>query len=523
MDTKEISYEIGKFDLNRVSTLLNTEYKNFKIGIDAFYNSHNRRVDADSAVAITDFTGATFSRKQESLEDQNDKSIGFTLRYRDFKLTSRYIENFKKNYQGFFGFLDFDDSGYSKFTIKNSELSYKKDILENLNLNFKIGFIDTNYKLNTYYYKYENIIPNLADPHYMINYTDRKLYTDLILNNIYFNKHKLKFKLHLAKVDTPNNSFFTNVDELAKVGYYDEFSQKYLPISSNLTELSGRLGFLNFTENQSISSYYLQDIYNFSDNLKFSLDFRFDDYEFFDSKLSYSLIATYLKDNRNIFKLLKSKSYNIPSLISTFFNNHFGLEGDRDLKAEERDTYQFIYTNSTLKNRFKFVTFYSIFKNYIDLEQVFDSLINEYKFKYSNFSEKIENYGFNFEYVKNFQNRSKLLFNFAYSRFKYRAFDTALSSKVTSNIGYIYPITNSLTIGTLVKFYGKQNMFLGNQIDDYTLFDSKVTYRVNREFTLSLNLKNIFDKKYYYYGYQNIDEKMQREGRVWFFNLDYKF
>ena len=151
--------------------------------------------------------------------------------------------------------------------------------------------------------------------------------------------------------------------------------------------------------------------------------------------------------------------------------------------------------------------------------------------QYYNKNEDDDNYGIELEYSKSFENRSKLLFNSSYNIFEYKNkenfnlnINTPMVSKITGNIGYIYPVNSKLSISSYTKYYGKRNVLGDNKsVPEVLLFDVGASYSISKDTKIFLNIKNIFDTKQYYWGYNTNDERMLREGRTWSANFRYDF
>jgi iron complex outermembrane receptor protein len=151
-------------------------------------------------------------------------------------------------------------------------------------------------------------------------------------------------------------------------------------------------------------------------------------------------------------------------------------------------------------------------------------------YQYYNNTDEQKNYGVELEYSKKFQNRSKLLLNGSYSEFLYKNtmlnnldINTPIVSKATGNLGYIYPISSNTTLSGTAKYYGTKALYENNKIDSVVLCNLSLEYLLSKNAKISFGGKNIFDTKYYYYGYATTDEKMLREGANWTLDLSYEF
>ncbi|MDX9743682.1 MAG: TonB-dependent receptor [Arcobacteraceae bacterium] len=523
-----INLGAGSFNQKNASAVINKTFGDWKLGIDAYYFKNDKKVDAPSGkTTATSISNYLFTRDKESLEGNLEKSIGIILKNDNWSLNSRYTTTTMQNGYGSFGLIDFNEEGSFKFTTLTSELAYKTDISEHNKMKSTVGILRNNAELNTYFYKYEPNNFGLYDPHYQYNYTKQTLHAEISLINNSIDNHEIEIGAYFGRVFTLDNDFSTNADAIANIGLH--VGDYYVPISNQLTTLSGSTGFVRSTGAQSISSYYLQDTFHFNDALDFSFNVRMDDYEFFDKVTSLRFASVYSLDNTNIFKFILSKSYRIPSLIEKNLVGHIGISGNQNIKPENTNTAELAYIYTTSKDNFKINTYYSICQNAIDLKH--DGLYNNTTFQYYNNSDDQKNYGLELEYTKKFENRSKLLFNASYSRFIYTnkelnvtEANTPTASQITADLGYIYPLNEKLTFSGLAKYYGtKQLVDTTNTIEPVLLCNLTIQYRPINDVKLMLSGKNIFNQNYYYYGYNTIDGKMLREGTTWFLNMSYDF
>ena len=521
-NSNNISFQTGSFDKRFTSLSLSEKLGSFDMGLGFYYLKDNKKVDAPSATLTTEEFGTSFDRKKESLEGKED--VGFLLSFKNdnFEFSNRYIKSDRQNNYGFFNLLDFNDDGYSKYETIASELKYVQDISQNNILESKIGFLQNNYQFNTYFYKLEPNNLGLYNPHFNLDFAQRDKYLSFLIKNSTFNNHEIDFGVHLSRKSTVKNDFYTNVDEDYKIGSL--IGSSYIPNTPHLTKLSGKDGNISDIEDKTNISYYFNDTYSYSENLTLSFLAKLDDFKEFDSAKSFKLGTVYSNDSKNIYKFILSKSSKTPSSMEDSMVGHLRVYGNKDLKNEEIESAELIYIYSDNKDKLKLNLFYSIYKNGIDSRE-FDT--NKYKF--INKSDDENNYGLELEYSKLFENRSKLFLNSSYNIFEYKNsyynFDinTPVVSKLTTTLGFIYPLSSKFTISPLLRYYGDKNLLNGTEIDDVLLTDLTLSYRFSKDSKLSFGAKNLFDQNYYYYGNKTKDEKMLREGRTWFTSFSYDF
>ena len=79
-------------------------------------------------------------------------------------------------------------------------------------------------------------------------------------------------------------------------------------------------------------------------------------------------------------------------------------------------------------------------------------------------------------------------------------------------------------LSSLARYYGVKEVLQDNDpIPAVILFDLGTQYNFSKNTKISFNVKNIFDKEYYYWGSKIANERMLREGRVFYTSLSYDF
>ncbi|WP_419677522.1 TonB-dependent receptor [Aliarcobacter lanthieri] len=520
-----IAFGIGSFDNKNFSLLLNEKLNdNWKLKLSTSYLKHNKKVDAPSAILTNsiDF-GTNFDRKQESLEGIEDILIGASLENKNFKISSNYIKNNRQNNYGTTGLLDWSDDGYSKYEMFSNEITYDTFLNTNNILEMKIGSVQSNYKMNTYMYKFEPNNVGIYDPHFKVDYTQRESYISLLVKNTSFTNNKIEYGVYGSLIQIPKNKYYTNVDYLTGLGQYIPKYDAYFPIQKELKEFSGKQGFISDESSKTNMSYFLADTYSVNENLTLLANLGIDDYQDYKKLLNFRLGSVYSNDDINIYKFSISQANRNPSLIEDYFVGHIINSQDQALEAEKLQSVELMYIYQQNDEKLKLNLYYQKYINSIDGYRYKDSL------QYYNKKQDEYNYGAELEYSKNFENRSKVILNASFNSFAYKnsyenlKIDTPIVSKITTILGYIYPINSKFTISPLIRYYGSKNLLNGNKIGDVALLDLTLTHNISKDAKLYFGAKNILDKEYFYYGYNTKDEKMLREGTTWFVSFSYDF
>jgi outer membrane receptor protein involved in Fe transport len=531
-----VNVEAGSFDYRKGSALLHTQVSGWDIGFDTYYKKHNRTVDAPNApvalladpLPLMYGVNGTFSGEKISHEGLREGGFGLIAHNDEWRFTSRYFQKHSQNYYGFFGVLDFDDSGYTDYRTASAQLTYESKLSDDFSLKADVGISQNQYEVNTYYYQIEPNMVGLKNPHFNMQHTIQTTYTEVALESERFDNHRIKIGAYAGYIDVTKNQYAANVDRIGQIGAPDPFVPGvYWANQTELTTLSGEKGvFALPSEQQKLLSYYLQELYHASDALDLSLNIRLDDYEFFNSMLSWRAALVYSEDDINIYKLIASRAYRAPSYSEAFTVDHFGIYiGNPTLKAESVDTYEAAYVYTRSPQTLRANLYYSIYKNAIDAS--LDDL-----YIYQNISQNRYSHGVELEYTQEFENRSKLMLNGRYTEYKYTnvnlgtdvKIDNPNISQVMAHAAYLYPLTSSLSWSNVARYYGKKELAKYNgEIDDVVLWDSTLNYRYSKDITASLIVKNAFDTIYYCPSAGTNVAPIQREGRVIYASLEYDF
>ena len=514
-DFNAVNIGSGSYDKKNISLYFNKDFDDWKLGIDAYYIKEDKEIDAPSGYPTYD---DSWKRDKKSLEGVEDKAFGINLNNDNWNFNMRYLETNQQNHYGFFGLIDFDDSGYSNYEVFTSQISYENDITAHTKLKAKLGISNYSMKVNTYFFKFEPNDLGYYDPHFQVDYSKKDVLGELSFTNNYFDKHEIEYGAYFSKNYYYKNNNYTNVDN--NINISSMLLLNYFPTTDKLIFENVQ----NSLSNEYNNSYYIQDNYTYNENLNFLINTKIDTLEKYKEVINYSLAGVYSSDNINIYKAIFSKNYRLPSSFETNTIGYLDTYGNEELKPEKSYTLELIYNYINQDEKFKINSYYTTFHNNIEL------IYADRSSYYYNNNDTLNNYGLELDYSRVFENRSKLLFNSSYSVFKYSnkeanfaSIDTPIASKITANLGYIYPVNSKFDISATSKYYGTKALINGEKIDDVLLFDLSSSYRVKKDLKFFFSVKNIFNTDYYYYGYNTKDEKMLRESRAWNASISYEF
>ena len=543
---RSINFQTGSYSYLKGSTVLHTQAGGWHVGMDAYYQRHDRRLDAPDApeAILLDMT-ETFAREKETLEGLDEKGIGLNAHNDEWTVSARYLDTKSQNYYGFFGLLDHNDEGYTRFTMADAQLAYEAPLGGSLDLHADVGIAARDYELNTYFLQLEPNDYGFTDPHYRVDFSEQTSHAEASLQSDYFDDHLLMAGAYFGYVDVTKVRFLTNHSNKNQIGYeFPPGSGNYWPIEDTLTEATlGARGILNMPDDQVQRSYYLQDLYHATDTLDFALNLRLDDYDYFDPMFSWRFASVYSADGQNIFKLIYARAYRVPSFSEAFTSYDLGLyQGNPDLEPERVDTFEASYVFKRAEHTFRANAYYSVYQNMIDAQ-----FGNEYN--YHNCPEEQYGYGAELEYSAEFPDRSKLFLNLSYTLFHYSnvlyetvepghsedpyaeqrgelfTMDNPNISPWIAHAAYIYPVNAKLTWSNLARFYSEKELLQSDEtVDAVLLWDTSLAYRFERRFKTSLTVKNLFDTdNYSASGIKEGTAPMPREGRIWLAALQYYF
>lgn len=520
----EVNFSVGSFNQKGGTALFNDKINDWDVSVDTYYIKHNKKVDAPTGqfLELTSLGFPSVDRKKESLEGVKEKAIGLNFKNDNWNLGFRHIDKKDQNHYGFLGFLDSNEEAYTKFKITSAQVSYNNSVNENNHFEIQGGVLENKNEINTYFHKLEPNAFNFVNAHSILKYTDQTQYLKFKLRNESFDNHNIEYGINYTKESIKKNEYHTNSSSLGKIGFLS--SGLYFPTSRDLTKLTGDHGVFKSPSNKNELAYYISDYYNLNSNMDISSEIRLDQNDGYKNRLNYKFAGVYTNDDKNIYKLIASSLYRSPSVNESSTVEHFAVYGNSELESEKVNTIEAVYTYKDSYQLINIGAFYSIYKNTIGLKT------HNNGYKYFNNPEDQKNYGLEFEYSRNFNNRSKVLFNTSYIEYVYKNAQANInkvinpaSSRLTSNLAYIYPLDSKTNLSTLVRYYGSKHTVKKDDIKSVVLTDINFSRDLTQNLKIAFAVKNIFDERYYYYGSQSTDEKMQREGRTWSLNVKYVF
>ena len=185
-----------------------------------------------------------------------------------------------------------------------------------------------------------------------IRYREERYDTNLEFVWEEWEKNRLLFGLHYADVA---------IADVWQRLNYDPVSQ--LPAATQT--YTGSENLVKEDAKRTISSLYLQDQYQFDEQLTVTVGGRFDHYSDMGNSTTPSLSLLYELDAENVLKAQYAEAFRPPSFNELYTMNNPVVNGNEDLKGESIETSELSYIYKTGDHSLRSTLFYSEFDNLI--------------------------------------------------------------------------------------------------------------------------------------------------------------
>jgi outer membrane receptor for ferrienterochelin and colicin len=239
---------------------------------------------------------------------------------------------------------------------------------------------------------------------------------------------------------------------------------------------------------------YTQLQYDPFEKTHLTLGLRYDMFSSLDSQMSPRVaVVQEVFDNHSI-KLLYGKAFRAPAEVEMNFTNNWVILGNQDLDPETVQSYELIWVS--MYRYFGFMGSVGYFENHY--KDTIDRIATGTKIQYGNSSLEATK-GFEFEYSQQFATHWYLRGNYTLitnnDDADFREADRFGSTTVNYNRG-------RLNMNVSAAYQGSREMAIAGSEDtrmllhNYWLFHSKVGYDFYDDWSVSLQIKNMFDKDY---------------------------
>ena len=444
---------------------------NFKLGSDFFYQRHNQELPAGPD---------RFGNSLDAPIWLRNYAFGVNATYKDFYLKARFAKNEGGVSYGQSFSLSDDESDF--IDVKNNfvEAGYSFNITQEVKAMFSVGYFDEQRKLQNKVIPNGSTMMNMLYPqgyYFLVDYAEQTFYERLEVEALAFENHKITAGVVSLQSGIEDKLANHSKDSMKS------FSQKDL--------LSN--------EKRKHTSIYLNDLVNISEYTTIDFGVNYDFYSDLDNYLCSRVALVHRYNDDNIYKLMYTNTHREPSWREQYLIGSNYFASNINVEPEMVDAYEASYIRKIdLKSDIKLNIFY--LKNINQIFAQYNSRTNS--FTLDNYTKgDYALYGFEAEYKAELNENNRLYFNYSYVGGENVSDSLANSASNMVKAYYIYDINNNLSISSIVKYVGEKDRLkddLREKIDSYATVDIATTYEYEPyDLSLSLSVKNLFDKIYY--------------------------
>lgn len=522
IDGVEVSSGFGSFDTQDYNILYGK--KHFGVDVTGYLNFYNTNgyngVLEDDSLTTQTFINR-FSLAPGRVDDSRKKfDFNLKLAYKDLKFKAKYLD---KNMEPFASTLYTltNDSG-EKLNFVMGELDYKFSVSDDLSIKPTVYYDQYDFELENETLPDGFVIPNDLDGDGDIEFfPEGRAATPVATNRVLGGNVQVEYDL------TDNNNFTFGFD-------YRWERQDNLQFYANFDPITGAPldGVQNVSETnwnrevvRQIWAVYLQDKWEITDDIGFTLGVRHDHYSDFEGTTNPRLGLTWQFFDNASLKLLYGQAFRPPNFNELYTINNFSIAGNPDLKPETIRTYELGLAYEFTKNLNANINyFYNLVRDEITFlpKESPDELLKYDNVRDSNIQ------GIELELKANFGINNYAYANYTYLDAESGGHQIANTAKHKGNVGLNYEICKYLNSNIHAFVTGHRARDEKDSRDDnsgFTLFDLTLTAK---EFFKTMKIKaslfNILNKDYKDFTPANtIESEIPRPGRTFFIEVGYDF
>jgi len=285
---------------------------------------------------------------------------------------------------------------------------------------------------------------------------------------------------------------------------------------------------LSFDENfpHSILSLYIQDEYQMTQNLSFTLGIRRDRYSASGSSTTPRAAMVYSPIKSSTLKLLYGEGFRAPSAYEAHYEDEEYWELNPDLKPEKIRTSEIVWEQRVTDGLLGIASFYNYkMKNLIDTIDISEALDGSL-FQYQNVDE-VEANGLELELNARLEMGLRGYASYAFQR----AEDDETEEKITNSpshivkFGLIYPVLGYVYAALESQYETERLTVYDTETDSYLLANINLsTTPLFSRLKISLLIRNLFDVEYKLPGgLEHWQPAIAQDGRNFAAKLEYKF
>ena len=521
IDGIELSSGFGSYDTQEYSILYGKTLYGIDItGFVDFYNTNGLSDTVkEDALSSQPFI-KRFSLAPGDTDDGRDKlDLNLKLSYKDFQLNAKYMN---KDTEPFVGpqFVLTNDTE-QKFNYVMGDLSYKLNLWDKLTIKPRIYYDQYDLEFAEEFLPDGTLIPSDLDgdgdlerfPEGMFGRsksTNRRIGSEIQFDYNISDNNNLTIGFHYKWERQDNIQFNANFDPLtgASIGSFQ-----------NLSNTPVRRVY------RQIWAIYLQDKWDITDDLSFTMGIRHDHYSDFEGTTNPRIgIVWDFLDNATL-KVLYGQAFRAPNFVELYTKNNPALLGNPNLEPETIRTYEVgLDYRFTDKIRANINYFYNVVRDEIveapkmgsSNAQVFDNVGG------SNIQ------GIEFEIKADLGKNTYAFANYTYQDSETKGDPQPDVPKHKGNIGINFGLWKYLNANVHAFISGPRVREQADPRDDSPGYAVVNCTLIAKEFFKGIKLKaslfNLLDKDYNDPSIINtIATDLPRPGRTFFLGVDYKF
>jgi len=526
--TKEAHISYGSNSYASISAISNFSFKDFNIALDVYGQKDDTHVDLASNFV---FNQDTFTREFQTNEELDNYGFGVKLSNETFDVTLRYNRYESGNYFGLSQFLEPNpDSDSTQVDTLITKISHTKELAKDISIKNTLESQQMTYKINSTTLQAVPAWGILYDVGLEQDYKELSFAYNGEISIKKFNKHSILIGIEADKTDVKTNRFSTNVVNNTN----SPFGFSYIDNGN----------YSNFNNNGIVTGasrehfgLYLQDIYDVSNKLAFSLNVRYDNFEKFDSDLNFRVGTVYEVDEKVTLKAQYAESFRVASFTEAFQTYQFGLrEGQNNLENEKQKSYELsLIFKPTNLQVLRLNSYYSKYSNTID---ILSNPIAGTRLDYLTYANSPNRraYGIELEYKNQISHSSKLALLYSYTNSTYTVpnatqlkMDTPSIANHLAKLYFMYRVNDKWTLNPNISYTGKRDsqILAPNapiyDIDDYLITNISSSYTIKENLILQFSVSDIFNEQEILPSSRNQYQYLPRDGRKFLSSLHFNF
>ena len=445
-------------------------------------------------------------------ESEEHYSAGFSVEFKDFSLTTQFLERGNNVAFGLAQALPPRQDGFRvRQQIWITEARQKLELLPSLNVEFNLGWRESDITAQNVFLFPPGFFGFPNGRIFGLSYDESQIHGGIDLYYTGFEGHVLLLGW---------SSYSTEVDDsFLETNFVPSTGQ---PLA-NIRRFSGSESFLDVDFGRYLNSFFIQDEFRILPEATLTTNLRYDIYERLQNNLSGRIAGVWRLTDEHVLKAQYGRGYRPPTIQELIVDNHPAFEGNRSLETATVDTYELGYIYNTAQTTAKATFFYSDLHDIIVLRGLGVR-------RFENAS-GIHTWGLEFELEQQLTESLKLNANLSYTDAEDTETDAPVPRSVRwlANAGLLYELVPDVTLNLQYRYVGDRHRsptdtrgklpgyhnvnLTGNLIN---LADSGITFRAG--------IKNLLDKRIIDPAPANTYvQDYPRAGRWWWLQLEYEY